>query len=165
MNRLKTSPSNRDFFSEGQSLNIGQTSLVEFGLVNPKIASEFGINQEVFYAEFNWDQILKHIKTDNIKFKNIPKFPEVTRDFALLLDESVTFESIYKISKQTDNKYLKDICLFDVFKGKNIPDGKKSYAVSFTLQASSKTLTDKDIDKIMSKLQTRLEKEVGAELR
>ena len=164
-NRLKTSPSNRDFFSEGQSLNIGQACLVEFGLVNPKIASEFGINQEVFYADFNWDQILKHIKTDNIKFKNIPKFPEVTRDFALLLDESVTFESIYKISKQTDNKYLKDIRLFDVFKGKNIPDGKKSYAVSFTLQASSKTLTDKDIDKIMSKLQTRLEKEVGAELR
>ena len=165
LHRLKTSPCNRDVFSEGQCLNLGRTTLVEFGLVNPKISAEFGINQDVFYVEFNWDQILKHIKTDYIKFKNIPKFPEVTRDFALLLDESVTFETIYKISKQTDNKYLKDICLFDVFKGKNIPEGKKSYAVSFTLQAVSKTLTDKDIDKIMTKLQQRLEKEVGAELR
>ncbi len=163
--KLKSAPSNQAHFEEGQCLNLGKITLAEFGIVKPQIASSFGIEQEVFFVDFNWNQILNHIKTGPVKFKPVPKFPEVKRDFALLLDEDVSFERIYKISKQTDNTYLKDVSLFDVYKGKNIPEGKKSYAISFTLQANSKTLTDKDIDKIMSKLQHRLQNDVGAELR
>ena len=110
---------------------------------------------------FNFDCI----KSTKVKFKPISKFPEVRRDFALLLDEDVRFETIYQLAKQTDNKVLTDINLFDVYKGKNLPEGKKSYAVSFTLKDDSKTLTDKQIDKIMSKLQQKFENEIGAELR
>ena len=165
MSKLKSTPSKQDIFQEGQSLKFGKTTLAEFGSVKQNIVSSFGIDQEVFFVDINWDQVLKQLKTDHVKFKPIPKFPEVKRDFALLLDEDVTFEKIYNISKQTDNSFLRDISLFDVYKGKNIPEGKKSYAVSFTLQADNKTLTDKEIDNIMTKLQLRLKKDVGAELR
>lgn len=165
LSKLKSTPSKQDIFQEGQSLKFGKTTLAEFGSVKQNIVSSFGIDQEVFFVDINWDQVLNQLKTDHVKFKPIPKFPEVKRDFALLLDEDVTFEKIYNISKQTDNSFLRDISLFDVYKGKNIPEGKKSYAVSFTLQADNKTLTDKEIDNIMTKLQLRLKKDVGAELR
>ena len=100
-----------------------------------------------------------------MKFKEIPKYPEVRRDFALLLDDNVTFEAIDTIAKQTEKQLLKDVDLFDVYQGKNLPKGKKSYAVSFILQDEHNTLTDKQIDKIMNKLQANFEKELGAELR
>ena len=96
---------------------------------------------------------------------NISKFPEVRRDFALLINEDITFDTIYQIAKKTDSKILTDINLFDVYKGKNLPEGKKSYAVSFMLKDDSKTLTDKQIDKLMSKLLKKFESEIGAVLR
>ena len=105
------------------------------------------------------------INQNTIKFKNISKYPEVKRDLSLLIDENVTFENIYKLAKQSENNYLKDINLFDVYKGDNLAKGKKSYAISFTLQDNKGTLKDSQIDKIMSKIQKRFESELGAELR
>ena len=129
------------------------------------ILKHFDISQDVLYADFNWDAILEIVKRNKITFKDIPKYPEVRRDFALLLDDAVSFEAIYKIAKQSEKQLLKSVNLFDVYQGKNLPKGKKSYAVSFTLQDENKTLTDKQIDKIMNKLQTNFEKQLGAELR
>ena len=165
VSKLKSSPATNAIFEEGQMLKLGKTMLVEYGIVKNSISSTFGIDQAVYFVDFKWDAIENFIKTTNVKFKPIPKFPEVKRDFALLIDEDISFEAIYKVAKQTDQKYLKEISLFDVYKGNNLPTGKKSYAISFTLQDSTKTLTDKEIETIMSKLQKQLEKKVGAELR
>ncbi|WP_282135787.1 phenylalanine--tRNA ligase subunit beta [Seonamhaeicola maritimus] len=165
LSRYKVSPVKNDVFSEGVSLSLGKNKLVDFGLVNKKILKHFGISQNVLFADFNWDTILDIAKHNKVKFKDIPKYPAVRRDFALLLDETVSFEDIDKIASQTEKQLLKDVDLFDVYQGKNLPKGKKSYAVSFTLQDENKTLTDKQIDKIMKKLQTNFEKQLGAELR
>lgn len=165
VSKLKSRPATNAIFEEGQMLKLGKTTLVEYGIVKNSISSTFGIDQAVYFVDFKWDAIENFIKTTNVKFKPIPKFPEVKRDFALLIDEDISFEAIYKVAKQTDQKYLKEISLFDVYKGNNLPTGKKSYAISFTLQDSTKTLTDKEIETIMSKLQKQLEKKVGAELR
>jgi len=165
ISRARTSPIKNDVFSEGLSLGLGKTKLVDFGIVKKTILKSFGISQEVLFADFNWDNILEVVKRNSIKFNDIPKYPEARRDFALLLDDNVTFESIHTIAKQTEKQLLKNVNLFDVYEGKNLPKGKKSYAVSFTLQDVHKTLTDKQIDKIMSKLQANFEKQLGAELR
>ena len=165
LNRLKSSPTKSDIFSEGMSLAIGKKTLVDFGLVKKPVLKHFGISQSVLYADFNWDNVLEMAQHNKIKFNAIPKYPEVRRDFALLLDNKVTFEEIHTIAKQTEKQLLKNINLFDVYEGKNLPAGKKSYAVSFTLQDENKTLTDKQIDKIMSKLQANFETKLGAELR
>ncbi|AXT20513.1 phenylalanine--tRNA ligase subunit beta [Flavobacteriaceae bacterium AU392] len=165
ISRLKETPVKNDIFSEGLSLNLGKTKLVDFGVIKKPILKSFDISQDVLYADFNWDNILEIAKRNTIKFRDIPKYPEVRRDFALLLDENVTFESIYTIAKQSEKQLLKNVNLFDVYQGKNLPKGKKSYAVSFTLQDEHKTLTDKQIDKIMNKLQNNFEKQLGAELR
>lgn len=163
--RFNESPIKNDLFSEGVSLNLGKMHLVNFGLVSKKVLKHFDISQEVMCADFNWNTILDMVKRNKITFRPIPKYPEVRRDFALLLDDSVTFESIFKIAKQTEKQLLKQVNLFDVYQGKNLPAGKKSYAVSFTLQDENKTLNDKQIDKIMGKLQANFEKQLGAELR
>ena len=105
------------------------------------------------------------LNKNSIKFKEISKYPEVKRDFSLLVNEDISFESLYKLAKQTENNYLKDINLFDVYTGDKLAKGKKSYAISFTLQDTKKTLTDSQIDKIMSKIQKRFESELAAELR
>ncbi|TXE15206.1 phenylalanine--tRNA ligase subunit beta [Seonamhaeicola algicola] len=165
LSRYKVSPVKNDVFSEGISLSLGKNKLVDFGLVNKKILKHFGISQNVLFADFSWDTVLDMIKHNSVKFKDIPKYPAVRRDFALLLDDAVTFEEIDRIASQTEKQLLKDVDLFDVYQGKNLPEGKKSYAVSFTLQDENKTLTDKQIDKIMNKLQVNFEKQLGAELR
>lgn len=165
ISRARTSPIKNDVFSEGLSLGLGKTKLVDFGIVKKSILKKFGISQEVLFADFNWDNILEVAKRNKITFTDIPKYPEVRRDFALLLDQSVSFEEIHKIAIQSEKQLLKNVNLFDVYEGKNLPKGKKSYAVSFTLQDQYKTLTDKQIDKIMSKLQTNFENQLGAELR
>ena len=157
-------PLESDVFAEGMAIICGKDILVELGTVKKSILKHFDIKQEVLFADFNWNVILKVIN-NKIKFIDIPKYPEVRRDLALLVDKSVAFDSIYAIARQTEKSLLKDINLFDVYEGKNLPDGKKSYAVSFTLQDNTKTLTDEQIDKIMSKLQRNLEAEVGASLR
>jgi len=165
ISRARTSPIKNDVFSEGLSLGLGKTKLVDFGIVKKSILKTLGISQEVLFADFNWDNILEVAKRNKITFTDIPKYPEVRRDFALLLDQSVQFEDIHKIAKQTEKQLLKNVNLFDVYEGKNLPKGKKSYAVSFTLLDEHKTLTDKQIDKIMDKLQANFEKQLGAELR
>jgi phenylalanyl-tRNA synthetase beta chain len=157
-------PMTSDVFSEGIAISQGNNILVEYGLVKKSILKHFDIKQEVLFADFNWDLILKAL-SNKIKFVEIPKYPEVRRDLSLLLDESVPFNAIYNIARQTEKSLLKDINLFDVYLGKNLPEGKKSYAVSFTIQDNTKTLTDVQIDKIMSKLQKNLETELGASLR
>ena len=163
--KLKSAPLSNDMFSEGQHLNVGKHALVEFGSLKTALLKQFGISQNVFCANFKWDNLLKVINQQPIKFKDISKYPEVKRDFSLLINEDVTFESIFKLAKQTENNVLKDVNLFDVYTGDKLPEGKKSYAVSFTLQDKNKTLTDTQIDKIMSKIQKRLESELSAELR
>ena len=165
LNRLKSSPAKSDIFSEGIRFSLGKKNLVDFGLVKKSVLKHFGISQHVLFADFNWDNVLDMAQHNKIKFTDIPKYPEVRRDFALLLDNTVTFEDIHTIAKQTEKQLLKNINLFDVYEGKNLPTGKKSYAVSFTLQDENKTLTDKQIDKIMNKLQSNFESKLGAELR
>ena len=161
----KTVPVKDDKFAEGLSLASGQKVLVDYGLVGKKIRKRFDIDQEVLFADFYWDNIVDLLKTQVETFRPISKFQAVRRDFALLINETVSFEDIYDIAHQTERKLLKDVNLFDVYKGKNLPEGKKSYAVSFIFQDEKKTLTDKQIDKIMGKLQHRLETELGASLR
>jgi phenylalanyl-tRNA synthetase beta chain len=162
--KMQNKPVDSDIFSEGIAIAIGNETIVELGVIKKSILKHFGIKQEVFYADFNWDLILKKIST-KIKYAEIPKYPEVRRDLALLVDQNVTYESIYNIARQTEKSLLKDIDLFDVYEGQNLPEGKKSYALSFTIQDNSKTLTDAQIDKIMSKLQINFETELAAVLR
>ena len=157
-------PLTSDVFSEGIAIGFGTDILVEYGVVKKSILKHFDIKQEVLFADFNWALILK-LLSNKIKYTEIPKYPEVRRDLSLLLDENVSFDSIYNLARQTEKSLLKDINLFDVYQGKNLPEGKKSYAVSFTIQDNTKTLTDVQIDKIMSKLQKNLETELGASLR
>ncbi|OUD34501.1 phenylalanine--tRNA ligase subunit beta [Flavobacterium sp. FPG59] len=164
IDKLQTKPVELDVFAEGISLVVGNDTIVSLGVVKKVILKHFGIKQEVFYADFNWDLILKKIST-KIKYTEIPKYPEVRRDLALLLDQTVSYESLYNLARQTEKGLLKNIDLFDVYEGQNLPEGKKSYAVSFTIQDNAKTLTDAQIDKIMSKLQKNFETELGAVLR
>jgi phenylalanyl-tRNA synthetase beta chain len=157
-------PMTSDVFSEGIAIGFGNDIIVEYGVVKKSVLKHFDIKQEVLFADFNWALILK-LLSNKIKFTEIPKYPEVRRDLSLLLDDNVTFDSIYSMARQTEKSLLKDISLFDVYQGKNLPEGKKSYAVSFTIQDTTKTLTDVQIDKIMSKLQKNFETELGASLR
>ncbi|MCY1242922.1 Phenylalanine--tRNA ligase beta subunit [compost metagenome] len=157
-------PVESDVFAEGIAIAVGNDIVVELGTVKKSILKHFDIKQEVLFADFNWNLVLKLI-SNKIKFTDIPKYPEVRRDLALLVDQNVAFDAIYTIARQTEKSLLKDINLFDVYEGKNLPEGKKSYAVSFIIQDNSKTLTDAQIDKIMGKLQHNLETELGAVLR
>lgn len=162
--KTQNSPVTSDVFSEGITIGTGHNALVEFGVVKKSILKHFGIKQEVFYADFNWDVLIKSISS-KIKFTEIPKYPEVRRDLALLIDQSVTYDAIYEIARQTEKTLLKEINLFDVYEGNNLADGKKSYALSFIIQDNTKTLTDTQIDKIMGKLKKNFETELGASLR
>lgn len=162
---LKTTPTKNDIFQEGIHFQKGKVKVVEFGVVSSKILKKFGIKQEVLFADFDWKNILNILKKDNFNVKPIPKFPEVKRDLALLLDDAVSFKEIYNIALQTEHNLLKKVELFDVYTGDNLPKGKKSYAVSFVLQDINKTLEEKQIDKIMQKLQNAFIKQLKAELR
>ncbi|MSP85527.1 MAG: phenylalanine--tRNA ligase subunit beta [Flavobacteriaceae bacterium] len=164
INKTQNKPVTSDIFAEGIAIAEGSEILVEFGTIKKSILKHFDIKQEVFYADFNWNGVLKSI-SNKIKFTEIPKYPAVRRDLALLVDENVAFEHVYNIARQTEMSFLKEITLFDVYTGQNLPKGKKSYAVSFTIQDDSKTLTETQIDKIMSKLQSNLKTQLGAQLR
>ena len=123
------------------------------------------IEQEVYYAEFSWENILKAIKNHTITFTPMPKFPAVKRDLALLLDKKISFKEVRDIAFRTEKKLLKSVTLFDVYEGEKLGAGKKSYAISFTLQDDEKTLTDKQIDKIMNKLMGTYKHQLSAEIR
>lgn len=165
LTKIKSSPNQSDVISEGMGFSVGKKKLVEFGLVKKSVLKHFGIDQNVLFADFNWDNVLEMAKHNKIKFNAIPKYPSMKRDFALLIDQNVTFEDIDTIAKQTEKQLLKSVNLFDVYEGNNLPSGKKSYAVSFLFQDENKTLNDKQVDKIMSKLQANFESKLGAKLR
>ena len=139
--------------------------LCEMGTVSHKLLKKMDIDQDVFYADINWNNIMRAIKKNETLYHDISKFPSVSRDLALLIDKSVEFEQIEQIARQTEKKLLKSVELFDVYEGKNLPEGKKSYAVNFILQDETKTLNDKQIEAIMTKLINNLKQKLGAELR
>ena len=161
---LNHKPVSNDVFAEGIAIATNNDVLVEFGAIKKSIAKHFDIKQDVFYADFNWELVLK-LLSNKMKFTAISKYPEVRRDFSLLVNQAITFDEIYTIAINTEKTILKNIDLFDVYEGKNLPEGKKSYAISFILQDESKTLTDVQIDKIMNKVQQNLEMGIGAQLR
>jgi len=162
--KMKSTESERDIFSYGIKHSINNNTLVELGRVSNKYLSEFGIEQEVFYADINWNNLIKHLP-QTPKFVPISKYPAVKRDLALLLNKDVKFAQIQELAYKTEKKLLKNISIFDIFEDKKLGENKKSYAVSFKIQDETKTLKDKQIDKIMKKLQYTFEKELGAELR
>ncbi|NDW11540.1 phenylalanine--tRNA ligase subunit beta [Bacteroides sp. 214] len=155
-----------DIYATALSVDTrGGKRLGAFGVVSKKICKSLDIDSEVYYAELNWQELMKAIRSVKVSYKELSKYPAVNRDLALLLDKKVQFADIEKIAYETERKLLRKVELFDVYEGKNMEAGKKSYAVSFTLQDETQTLTDKVIDKIMSKLIRNLEEKLGAKLR
>ena len=166
MKRLVMSQFTNDLYAAGLTIRSGAgRQLGTLGIFNKKICKQLDIDVEVYYAELSWTTLMKEIKKATVTFSEISKFPAVKRDLALLLDKSVQFAEVEKVAKESDRKLLKSVSLFDVYEGKNLPAGKKSYAVSFYLQDENKTLNDKQIDAIMKKIQTNLEQKLGAQLR
>jgi phenylalanyl-tRNA synthetase beta chain len=153
-----------DIYSQGLSVSSGRT-LGALGVIDRKILKSLDIETPVYFAEIYWGAVMKEVRKAKVSISDIAKFPEVKRDLALLLDRNVTFAEIEKIACETERKLLKSVVLFDVYEGRNLLAGKKSYAVSFYLQDEKKTLEDKQIDTIMKKIQTNLETKLGAQLR
>jgi phenylalanyl-tRNA synthetase beta chain len=162
---IKMAEYSGDLFSSGLSFILNKKSLVEFGSVSKSILKPMDIKQEVFYADFNWDLIIEAVKKTNVMYTEVPKFPEVRRDLALLIDKTIQFEQLEQLAYQAEKGILKNVNLFDVYEGDKLPSGKKSYALSFTLQDDNATLTDKQIEKTMEKLMKTYQEKVGAEIR
>ncbi|HEA22701.1 hypothetical protein LCGC14_1545710 [marine sediment metagenome] len=158
-------PTENPIFGEGLAITANSKILAILGTVHRSILHKMDVEQDCLYAEFNWENVIALAEKNEISYTEIPKYPQVKRDFALLLDNKITFKEIHDIAWRTEKKLLKEINLFDVYTGDNLPDGKKSYAVTFTLQDDQRTLTDKQIDKIMDKLQKSYENQLGAILR
>nr|WP_321452335.1 phenylalanine--tRNA ligase subunit beta [uncultured Carboxylicivirga sp.] len=161
---FKEEDSTSDLFGEGLAYAAGKT-VIEFGTVNGKLLKAFDIDAPVYYAEIDWDMLLKKSAKKEIIYKEISKFPEVKRDLALVLNKDVKFAQVKQIALKTEKKLLKSVSLFDVFEGEKLGEGKKSYAVSFILQDETSTLKDKQIDKIMNKLMSTYEHQLGAQIR
>lgn len=158
--------STNDIFAAGiQIENRGGKKLAEMGVLAKKVLKAADIDAPVYYAELDWTALMKTVRKNETLYKEISKYPAVSRDLALLLDKGVEFEQVEAIARQTEKKLLKRVELFDVYEGKNLPEGKKSYAVNFILQDEAKTMGDKQIDAIMGKLITNLKQKLGAELR
>ena len=165
-NNVVVKHSDNNIFSKGvQYETRAGKVLVELGILSHKLKKAFDIEQDVFYADVHWDNLMKAIKKVNLTYTDISKYPSVSRDLALLVDKNVEFEQIEQIARQTEKKLLKSVVLFDVYEGKNLPAGKKSYAVNFILQDEEKTLNDKQIEAIMKKLIANLTGKLNAELR
>ena len=161
-----TETSDNNIFGKALALKARSGKvLCEMGTVCHKLLKKMDIDQDVFYADINWDNMMRAIKKNEVLYHDISKFPSVSRDLALLIDKSVEFEQIEQIARQTEKKLLKSVELFDVYEGKNLPEGKKSYAVNFILQDETKTLNDKQIEAIMTKLINNLKQKLNAELR
>ena len=163
---LVTKTSENPNFSAGLVMeNRGGKKLIEMGILSKKLLKQFDLAQPVFFAELNWTQLMKATRKNEVLFTEIPKHPAVSRDLALLVDNTVEFAQIEQIARQTEKKLLKKVVLFDVYEGDKLPAGKKSYAVNFILQDTEKTMNDKQIDATMQKLITNLKKQLNAELR
>ena len=160
------SDGNNNIFNKSITIkNKGGKLLAEMGVLSNTLIKKTGITSPVYYADINWTAVMKQVRKNSVSFKEISKYPAVSRDLALLLDKQVEFAQIEAIAYKTERKYLKSVELFDVYEGKNLPEGKKSYAVNFILQDEQKTLTDKQIEAIMNKLIANIKKELNAELR
>ena len=162
---VRTEESDLACLEYGLKYKVNNIDLVEFGKIDSATQKKFTINNEVFYVIFNYDNFIKLVGMNTVIYKEVSKFPSVRRDLALLIDKTVTYDSIKELASKQERKLLKAINLFDVYEGKNLPEGKKSYAVSFQFQDENKTLVDKQIDKVMFKVITALEKELDAKLR
>ncbi|MBR6192015.1 MAG: phenylalanine--tRNA ligase subunit beta [Prevotella sp.] len=163
---LVSEKTDNDIFSAGiKMMNRSGKVFIELGIVSKKLQKQADIDREVFFADINWTQVTNAVKKAAVHFTEIPKYPAVSRDLALLIDKNVEFAQIEQIARQTEKKLLKKLELFDVYEGKNLPEGKKSYAVNFVLQDMEKTMSDKQIEAIMNKLIQNLKKQLGAELR
>ncbi len=163
---LVTEKSQNNIFSHGlQLMNRGGKVIAEMGILSRKLQKMAQIENEVYFADINWTALMKLTRKNKVEYYEISKYPAVSRDLALLIDKSVEFAQIEQIARQTEKKLLKRVELFDVYEGKNLPAGKKSYAVNFILQDEQKTLNDKQIEAIMQKLITNLTKQLHAELR
>lgn len=152
-------------YASGMNIRTFNRQIGSFGIISGNILKKFDIDTDVFFAEMSWDALLKETSASEVHFSEISRFPSVSRDLALLVDKSVTFAAIEQTAKKAERKLLQELSLFDVYEGKNLPEGKKSYAVNFVLQDKEKTLNDKQIDAVMQKIQQNLEKELGALLR
>jgi len=162
---LQFESTKQDHFDQAFSLVYRKKSFGVMGLLSKKVVAQFEIDQEVYYTELDWQALLKKSFSEGVTFEEISKYPIMRRDFALLVDEATPFEELQKTALQTEQKILKEVHLFDVYQGKNLPKGKKSYGLSFSFQDNKKTLTDPQVDKVMEKLKANFEKQFGAELR
>ncbi|MBI5538807.1 MAG: phenylalanine--tRNA ligase subunit beta [Bacteroidia bacterium] len=165
LNQIAVSQPDVNVFAEGQMYFYKGKELVSLGLLSKNILKEFDIKQPVYFAEFLWDNVLPNLNNQKTKFQELSKYPEVRRDLAMILDKQIPYSKIVEIASKSEKKFLQNINLFDVYEGDKIPEGKKSYAVSFHLQDVTKTLNDFQIDQIMNKLSAAFEKELGAQIR
>ena len=154
-----------DLYADAIVFKQGPKELLRMGVVSPIVRKKFDIKQEVYFAEIDFDQLIKMTKKSKVQFKELSKFPEVKRDLALLVDKGVSFSTLRSIAFGAEKKLLKSVSLFDVYEGDKLPEGKKSYALSFILEDRNQTLTDKQIERSMSNIQTQLEQKAGAEVR
>ena len=166
IDELQISPNTNPFAGEGISyaLKSGKT-IVTLGIASKDICNKCDVKQEVFVADICWSQLMKHLKNHSVLYNELPKFPEVRRDLALIIDKNITYKQLYDIANATEKKTLKKVALFDVYEGKNLPEGKKQYAISFVLQDNDKTLTDQQIERVMQNLLKAFETQIGATLR
>ncbi len=162
---IKEQASSTELFNEGITLKSAMKNVADLGILKSKLTAAFEVEQEILYAVVYWDAVTELISTDHHKVESLPKFPAVTRDFALLVDDAISYKQLKEIALDTERKLLIDLELFDVYQGKNLPEGKKSYAMKFTLQDSKKTLNEKQIEKTMARLQHAFEVQAGAQLR
>ena len=165
INKLTRDETSSSCFHYGMKYSSNQKQILRLGLVHPEVLDKFGIENEVYYAEIQWDRILKLIPKRAYEYLAPSKFPSVKRDLSLLIDETISFEEIQKVVLKSERKILKSVGLFDVYKGKNLPAGKKSYAISMTIEDVHKTLTDKQIDKLVNKVILNLKRELAVEIR
>ncbi len=162
---LKSEGFSNELISEGVQYFINGKKLVEFGVVSGKTLKTFSIENPVYFADFSMDVVFVELKNNKVVFAELPKYPEVRRDLALLLDKTVQFNQLRDLAFRSERKLLQSVDLFDVYEGKGVPEGKKSYAVSYILRNDEMTLNDKQIEKIMQKLVSTYERELGAQLR
>ena len=154
-----------DLFSEGLEFRVNNILIGQIGYVSRTILKNLNIDVNVWYGDLNWTAILKAIKNNKVTYTPLMKYPEVKRDLALLLDKEIKFSTIKALAYRTEKQILRNVNIFDVYEGANLPAGKKSYAVSFILQDEEKTLNDKQIEKTMSRLISVYEREAGAQIR
>ncbi|MBO5984795.1 MAG: phenylalanine--tRNA ligase subunit beta, partial [Rikenellaceae bacterium] len=162
---LRSESSQSDLYSDAIVYTQGPKTVVEMGIVSPAVLAKFDIKQAVYYAEIDFDLIVRAAKKQRIAVEELSRFPEVKRDLALLVDKGVTFSELRNIAFATEKKLLKRVTLFDVYEGDKLPEGKKSYALGFTLEDKNQTLNEKTIEKTMANLQRQLEAKAGAQVR